>query len=171
MAIRRKRRSGSAMIEFVLVGIPLIFVLISIFEMARGMWLYHTLAYAVKEGARYTIVHGQNCWTAPNNCRITIQDIVRRIQRDGVGLLPEELSVILVSQNSTVTCTPNLKSSGCWTNVNFWPVYPSNQPGMDITITGSYPFRSALAMFWPGSKPQQFGVFTFSASSRETIQF
>lgn len=68
MFSRGGRRGGNAMIEFVLVGIPLIFVLISIFEMARGMWLYHTLAYSVKEGVRYTIVHGQNCATAPNSC-------------------------------------------------------------------------------------------------------
>jgi len=171
MSSRRNRRGGNAMIEFVFVGIPLIFVLISIFEIARGMWLYHTLAHAVKEGARFTIVHGQNCWTAPNSCRVTVRDIVQRIQQQGTGLLPQELDIVLEAQNSKVTCSPDLVSSGCWTNTNFWPFYPGNQPGLDITINGRYPFRSAIAMFWPGTKPMQFGVFTFSASSRESIQF
>ena len=171
MATRSNRRSGSAMIEFVLVGIPLIFVLISIFEIARGMWLYHTLAYSVKEGVRYTIVHGQNCWTPPNACRIQVRDIVNRVLNSGVGLVPEGLSLILVTQNDTVNCRPNVSAAGCTTNTTFWPFYPGNQPGLDVTITAQYPFRSAIAMFWPGSRPQRFGQFTFSASSRETIQF
>ena len=59
--IRNHRRGGSSLIEFTLVGIPLIFVLLSTFEMARGMWLYHTLAYAARQGTRYAIVHGVNC--------------------------------------------------------------------------------------------------------------
>jgi Flp pilus assembly protein TadG len=41
---RRKRtRRGSSILEFVLVGIPIIFVLISLFEISRGMWTYHTM--------------------------------------------------------------------------------------------------------------------------------
>src|SRR5215471_18790761 len=57
---RNRQRGGSSLIEFTLVGIPIIFVLISTFEMSRGMWLYHTLAYAAREGTRYAIVHGVN---------------------------------------------------------------------------------------------------------------
>ena len=44
---------GSTLLEFTLVGIPVIFVLISTIEMARGMWMYHTLCHAVKEAARF----------------------------------------------------------------------------------------------------------------------
>ena len=40
----RNRLRGSATIEMALVGIPIIFTLSSRFEMARGMWIYHTLA-------------------------------------------------------------------------------------------------------------------------------
>jgi Flp pilus assembly protein TadG len=47
-----KERGGTSLVEFTLVGIPMIFLLISTFEVARGMWEYHTLAYAVKEGTR-----------------------------------------------------------------------------------------------------------------------
>jgi Flp pilus assembly protein TadG len=160
------------MIEFVFVGIPMIFVLISIFEVARGMWLYHTLAYAIKEGARYAMVHGENCYTSPNSCAITVRDVVSRIQQSGVGLIPQELGVVLRANNSTVSCMPDLVSSGCWTLNQNWPTYPNNQPGMYITITGYYPFYSAIAMFWPGTKgTQQFGKFTFVASSQEAIQF
>ena len=42
------------MVEMTMVGIPLIFMLLAIFEMSRGMWMYHTLSYAVKNGVRFT---------------------------------------------------------------------------------------------------------------------
>ena len=60
MQQHESKRRGNSMIEFTLVGIPLMFVLISIVELSRGMWIYHTLAHAVKEGTRYTAVRGQN---------------------------------------------------------------------------------------------------------------
>ena len=69
---RRRQRGGSTVIEFTLVGIPMIFVFISTFEMARGMWIYHSLAYAVKEATRYASVHGASCTTSPNTCGVTI---------------------------------------------------------------------------------------------------
>ena len=55
---RRRGERGSSMVEFTLVGFPLIFILISIFEMARGMWNYHTLEEAVEVGTRYEAVRG-----------------------------------------------------------------------------------------------------------------
>ena len=61
------------MLEFVLVGIPLIFVILSIFEIARGMWTYQTLAFAVREGTRYAIMHGKGC-ASPNTCLLYTSD-------------------------------------------------------------------------------------------------
>ena len=75
------------MIEFVLVGIPIIFILISVFELARGMWLYHTAAYALREGARYAIVRGNNCNLYPNNCAVTVAQVASRIRDSAVGFL------------------------------------------------------------------------------------
>lgn len=106
-----------------------------------------------------------------------MRDIARRILDSGVGLLPEQMNLTLGAGNcdgatglcsSQVICNP---TTGCLSNANFWPVYPDSQPGLDVLFQVRYPFRSAIAMFWPGSRPQQFGLFTFSASSRETIQF
>ena len=72
---RRGERGGSTLMEFVLVGIPIIFVLISTFEIARGMWAYQTLAYSVKRGLRYAIVHGWNCGQSGNTCNVTVGQI------------------------------------------------------------------------------------------------
>src|SRR6266849_3318008 len=86
MTIKKHRGLGSATLEMTLVGIPMIFVLISIIEVSRGMWIYHTLSYAVREGTRYTIVHGVNCKTSPNNCAVTVGQIATVIQNAAVGL-------------------------------------------------------------------------------------
>ena len=75
---RRANWRGNATIEFTLVGIPLVFVLISTIEMARGMWIYHTLAYAVKEGTRYAVARGQN-----NPTPTTYQNVCNAIVQAG----------------------------------------------------------------------------------------
>ena len=175
MSLGKSRRAGSVMIEFTFIGIPMIFLLISIFEMARGMWLYHTLAYAIKEGARFAMVHGHNCDLAPNSCVTTVADVAQRIQDSGVGLIPEELQITFESNAGLRTCT--LKP-GCLADASRWPpnTDAANAAGLPITIYGNYPFRSAISMFWPGAGNIGGGspglaYVNFTASSRETIQF
>src|SRR5258708_26191990 len=97
MAKTRRRQKGSSMLEFVLVGIPVIFVLISLFEIARGMWTYHTMAYAVREGVRYATVHGKGC-ASPNTVQVTIGQITSVIKAAGVGLPPSTTTVTLTRQ-------------------------------------------------------------------------
>ena len=161
------------MLEFTLVGIPLMFVLISIVEVSRGMWIYHSLAYAVKEGARYTIVHGQN-YTSITGINNTIQNVCNVIVNAGPGLIPNQLSLTFTSDSTTSTYT----ASSCPTTV--WPPGASvsnpnildNEPGENITITGTYPFQSAISMFWPGkTKGMQVPTITFPAGSTEMMQF
>src|SRR5262249_27760208 len=87
----RKRRRGATTVEMTLVGIPIIFTLICIFEISRGMWMYHTLAYSVKNGVRFAMVHGQNCINGPfnsNSCAKTIVDVATQIQNSAIGPIP-----------------------------------------------------------------------------------
>ena len=44
------------MVEFSLVLLLLLFVLFSIMEFSRAIWIYGTAAHAAKEGARFAIV-------------------------------------------------------------------------------------------------------------------
>jgi hypothetical protein len=165
----RKNQRGNSLVEFTLVGIPLIFVLISIFEIARGMWIYHTLEYAVTEGTRYASVHGENCTVLPNTCTATIAQIAAVIQYAGVGLIPNQLSLTFTPGAGSATTCP---LQTCLNIGLRWPPVNANLPGMDITISASYPFSSAIAMFWPGSGPAiAFPTFNLPATSKERIQF
>jgi Flp pilus assembly protein TadG len=169
---RRDRERGAVTIEMTLVGIPLIFILIMTFEISRGMWMYHTLAYAVKEGVRASIVHGQNCVANPpalnNNCTRTISDAAGVIQNAGVGLDLNTTNLTFKS-NGTVNATCTL--SGCAGNTAVWPPAGSNMVGTTIEIDIDTPFRSALAGFWPGTTPTSFSATTFAANSTDRIHF
>jgi TadE-like protein len=173
----RKRRSGrgNATIEFTLVGIPLVFVLISTIEMARGMWIYHTLAYAVKEGTRYAVARGQN-----NPTPTTYQNVCNAIAQAGTGLLPEDLTLTFTSLSGT---SPPYLANNCpstqWPPGNNAGVI-DNQPGQTISIAGYYPFISAISIFWPGAGPgmtfqplicKGAGTLCLPAASLDVIQF
>ncbi len=174
MDARKQTARGNALLEFTLVGIPMVFVLISIFEISRGMWIYHTLAHAVRQGTRFVIVHGQNCEVAPNACQKTVAEIAAVIRNGGVGLLPSDLTVTLsnVAGSTTLSTVGPALLSAHLTNTAVWPTSPGSAPGNDIAIAAIYPFRSALALFWPGAGGgMSAGTFDLPAVSRDRIQF
>jgi len=164
----RKQRQGSSIIEFTLVGIPMIFVIVSTFEMARGMWVYQTLAHGVKDAARYASVHGKTCRTNGNSCGITVAQVASRIQSAGTGLDGDYVSVTLTDGAGSTPCS---MLTSCLSNTTTWPSDAGGVPGSALTVTASYQFRSALSMFWPGAGKVNFATVSFPASARETVQF
>ena len=177
----RSRRRGQAILEFTLVGIPMIFVLISIFEISRGMWVYHTLAYSVKEGVRYAIVHGENCTKNGNTCPTSIATIAQKIRDAGVGLDIGNNKTSLTFKSGGVgnppvftdstTCFLGGATNPCSALGANWPAFGPNQVGQAIEIYIVTPFNSAITLFWPGAQPITFGKFNLPASSTERIQF
>jgi hypothetical protein len=183
----RKQR-GQSMLEFTFVGIPLMFVLISIFEISRGMWMYHTLAYSVKDGVRFAAVHGINCvnttgsgGTNPNSCTKTIADITQQINSAAVGVVANQTTLTFIAaDNSQTKCDMSgtaITGTDCSklsAVANIWPpngVGNFNGVGQRIRIDVNTTFGSALAMFWPGSSPVHFGKFNLGASSTDYVQF
>jgi hypothetical protein len=166
---KKRRQRGSTMIEFTLVGIPMIFVLISTFEISRAMWNYHTLAYAVREGTRYAVVHGSDCTADPmNTCGLTVGQVAQHIQSAGIGLDGSQLSLTFVSSGNSITCVLNQ----CVTDATVWPQAPLNTPGSTLAINGKLPFESALAMFWPGAgSGMNFPTAYLTAGSSDIVQF
>jgi len=165
-----RHTTGSAIMEFTLVGIPIIFLLISLFEVGRGMWTYHMVAASVKAGTRYASVHGLDCTIPPNSCLVTIGQIAGRIQQSGRGLLWDQLNLTFTPANGTaVTCTLD----NCLSNTSTFPPLASNSPGIPIAISGTYPFRSIISMFWPGAghPAGMFAATNFGTVSKEVIQF
>jgi len=157
------------MLEFVLVGIPMIFILLSIFEIARGMWTYETLAYAVREGVRYSIMHGKGC-ASPHTCQVTIGAIATVIKNAGVGLDANSVTVTFTPASGSAT-TGTIASQ--LTSSTIWPPSSSNSPGQLVKISLKYRFQTFLAVFWVGAGAplNDSGTFYLPASSTEPIQF
>jgi Flp pilus assembly protein TadG len=175
----KRGRRGQSMLEFTLVGIPIMFVLISIFEISRGMWVYHTLSYAVKEGVRYAIVHGTNCGPPSNNtCQTSIATIAQKIQDAGVGLDTGDSKTLLTfidGGGAQTTCFLGGATNPCSGQGTTWPPAggspAANQVGEVIEIDIVTPFKSAIAMFWPGAQTVSFGTANLWASSSDRILF
>jgi hypothetical protein len=180
-AVTRRRsleHGGSTLFEFVMVGIPIVFVLLSTFEIARGMWIYQTLGYSIKRGVRYSIVHGFNCGQPGNSCRVTIAQIAGVIQNASLGLDTRRMSLTFTpNTGSAITCTlspmPPASDGDCLSNATVWPPDNASSPGMTVSISGTYPFNSMISMFWPGARggATQFSSVNLGASSNDLMQF
>jgi Flp pilus assembly protein TadG len=171
MMARRTRRNekGNTLVEFTLVGIPLVLIFISLIEICIAMWSYHTLAYAVREGARYASTKGQGCTYAGNSCSVTVGTVAQQIATAATALVPGQLNVTLTSLGGSVTCNP---ITSCYSNTAIWPPSSGNIPGSVISVSGSYPVQTGLVMmFFPGTGASQLNSVTLPASSQQVIQF
>ncbi len=163
---RGRSRRGGLLVEFLFAGIPVLFTIISVVEIARAMWTEETLSYAVSEAARLAVVHGVNCVTAPHNCPITVANIAQRI-----GLSTDQMNVTLSSTGggASVNCTP---LSSCLANSGVWPAAPGNTLASDVIVTASYPFDSPMGFFFPGvGGTAPFATTYLPATSQQRIQF
>lgn len=161
---RRSRggRRGNAAVEFVLVGIPLIFTLISVEEISRGMWVYDTLAGTVARTARYISVRGKDC------ACLTLGQIYTQFLQYGTGLDDSQVQVTLTGTSGSTSCNP---LSTCKSSATSWPSSSDGTAGNNIQITAVYPFKSALFMFWPGVHTTSIATVNLNASSKQIIQY
>jgi Flp pilus assembly protein TadG len=159
--MKKLRRKGQSLVEFTLVCIPLIFILLSIVELSRFMWCYHTLAFAVERGARYAVVHGKSSSTS-------VSAVAGIIRSAATGLDSGQMTVELQAASSTQNCAP---LRNCEQLTTQWPDATSNTPGQSVTVAAVYPFRTAMSMFWPGAGSVRFGVVNMSATATEEIRF
>jgi Flp pilus assembly protein TadG len=150
------------MVEFAMVTVPFILAMISCLEMARGMWLYHSLSNAVRVVARYATVHGTDCQTT-YSCSITVGGMATLFEQTAPGLPPSSTTLTLTSTSGTVTCSP---VSSCTTTTTTWPPSAGATVGNAITVTAYLTFHSGMASLAGGFKDP-----TFIATSQQIILF
>jgi hypothetical protein len=157
------------MLEFVLVGIPGLFLAISMIQMALGMWQYHTLDSALQQAGRYIAVRGRGCTENGNTCSVSVGTIAQQIGTYALGMPAQTLSVTLRPPGGAPTiCNP---LSSCYANATVWPPGPYNAPGMIFTITGTFTWSPAIGMVWPGTRSSRFPTVVLGASTAQEIMF
>jgi hypothetical protein len=155
------------MLEFTLTAIPLLFVIISLVWICMGMWQYHTLAEAVNVTTRYAAVHGADC--VGQSCATTAEQIANALAGRAIGIPASQVNVTLTSAASTIACNP---LSSCYTNSNAWPSLTGNTAvTTNISITATYQFSSAIAMWVPGNGVTHFSGLTLGANATQPIVY
>lgn len=95
-----RQKSGQSAVEFALVLPVLVVVILGIFDFARAVWHYNTLAEAAREGTRFAMVHGADSprpvGPAANDPQV--RDVV---QRFAFALDTSQLTVLSTWPNGT----------------------------------------------------------------------
>ena len=112
---RRRRESGTAMIEVALTFTAFLLLTVGVMEFAMAVYAYNFCSYASGEAARWASVRGsQYCNSStPALAALTSTDVSNHVQAEAVALDPSKLSV---------TAT--------------WPT--DNNPGSLVQVTVSY---------------------------------
>ena len=165
---RRKNSRGSTVVEFSLVGIPMVLTFVGIVAMGLTMWTYETLSYATQELNRYIAVHGTHCGSGTNNCKLTVGNVATAAESFAIGLNTSSLNMTLTSPNGSYTCNP---ISSCTSNANAWPPSSDSTVGTAIQVRMSYQVNPAFTMIWADSKTAMYGSYTLGSYSKQRVLF
>jgi len=170
-------RKGSTMLEFVLFGVPTLFLTLSVFQASLTMWQYHTLAEAAATGARYAATHGSDCSQNGNTCTTTGKQVAAVIENAALGMDPTKVNVTMTPQTGSAigpytlsNCVAgNAQATGC--TGNFPPSGSSGAPPNTITVKVTYAANNPFATFWPGvgTGMLQRSVTVGAASTQEIM--
>lgn len=178
----RRGERGNQILEFTLIGLPLIFILFSVANMSFAMLTLHTMQEAVEQGARYVVTHGGTCSTGGNTCGVTVGNVASVIANSSPGISSSNLSVTLTvctagvstcpasGAVNVVTCNP---LNSCLSNSTSWPSSSNNTPGgYDVIVSANATTNSPIFMYWPsGGTSVKIKSEKFSANSRQMLMF
>ena len=165
------------MLEFMLMGVPIVFLTFSVFEVSMMMWQYISMDQTVQATAQYISLHGYNCTLNTNNCTITVANIASYIENASMGLDPAKLNITLYTAScvgntctntSTVSCSP---VNTCNSNSTTFPPLANNSVGNDVQVQATYKMYNPIVMFWPSRATVSTGAVTLGATSTQRIQF
>ena len=161
-------RKGQSLLEFALIGIPLIFMITCVVTVAIDMWQYDNLVYSAQSTARYVAMHGRSCIQDGTSCTLTVADVASYFSSHALALDPRKASVTLQSATSSTVCNP---LSSCSSNTSQFPQAVDNGINFDVTVKVTYPVTNPIAMFWPGGGVVGSSAFNLLGMSRQRIVF
>jgi Flp pilus assembly protein TadG len=174
-------QSGTGLLEFVMVALPVIFITISILEMGLQSWKFHSMLYAIDVAARYACAHGKTCSRNGNTCTIQVKDVASIITTQAPALDTSRLNVTLtpatasaaVNCNPLSSCTTTNCPSGatCTNNTAQFPGATDNGVGLSITISATYTMNNPIPMSWFGAGSVQGQNYTLGAKTLQTIVY
>jgi Flp pilus assembly protein TadG len=162
-----RSRRGATMIEFTLLGIPGLFLCMSVLMTGIDMWQFFTLSYAAAQTARFASVHGATCGT-PNSCTITRAQVASYFQSQALALNTAVTVLTMTDGSGTITCNP---VTSCPSSSTTFPATTNNAVGSNISINATYPISNPLFMYWPGAGRVNPATYTLGATSTQEILY
>ena len=126
----RRRRRGSASLEFALIAVPFFLLLFGIADMARYLLFSHGVNAITSEAARYMMVQIMAGSSFTNGCQ-TGSLVAARVQSAAPYL--DQTKLTFCTTTSTIT--------------------PAGGPtATKVTVTASYPFNFMFPAAWGGNQ-------------------
>jgi hypothetical protein len=164
------------MVEFALTGIPLLFFMICVIQMAIGMWHYHTIQYAVKQAGAYLTTHGSSSgYCKSNTCQI--QNVSTVLQAAAIGLPSNSVYLtftpISSSDHTTTGTAYSCRLDSCVSDSTAWPASGYNSVGSEFSIKAEYQYFHSMGMvsFGQGIDPIKFGNPWFPGYTHQAILY
>lgn len=169
--IRRKRQRGSAMIEFALAGVPLLFIWTSTVQMSIGMWNFHTLQYACKAAGAYVQLHGAtDGYCSSNTCQV--QNAAAVLANKMIGISASQVTASFYTVSSSDHLTKTLVKTCIVSNCESDSTnFPNLATGGEFAIQLEYQFKNGLSMFSLQGNTVTFQNPWFPAYTHQTILY
>lgn len=161
-------RRGSTLIEFTLVGIPLIFIITSAMMVALAMWQFENLEYGSQSTARFVAMHGRLCAQNGTSCTTTVDDVAKFFATQTMALDPSKTQLTLTAATAATVCNPLNTCNG---NLAQFPDSAHNGINFDVTVAATYPVVNPLGIFWPGNSGLGAATINLYGQSRQRIVF
>jgi Flp pilus assembly protein TadG len=161
-------RRGATMVEFTLLGVPALFLCMSVVMTGIGMWQFFTLSYAATQTARFASMHGNSCTQNGNTCQVTRADVATYFQAQALALSAGSTVLTMTDGSGAITCNP---VTSCPSGTSKFPSNGNNAIGSNITIIATYPVSNPLFMYWPGAGKVNPGTYTVGARSTQEILY
>jgi Flp pilus assembly protein TadG len=127
---------GQALVDATLAMIPFLMLLFGVIELALGLYTYHFISYAAREGTRYAIVRGSSCTSVAEGCPATQASIQSYVK--GLGFVNPNRYVYVKttwSAGTQTTCSPSTtcNNPGNLVTVSIQYQYPLTLPFVSVT--------------------------------------
>jgi Flp pilus assembly protein TadG len=144
MRVAARRERGGSLPETALVMSVVLLLLVGIMDFGRAMYTYAFVAQLAREGARWTMVRGDQC-TLLDHCSAASSDVQTYVRGLSEG----------------ATTASSITATATWQNVDCPSGSSGKDPGCAVTVTVSYPYHF-LAAFMPA-------VINMSSTSQMVI--
>jgi Flp pilus assembly protein TadG len=135
--LRVRSEAGSSLVEFAFSATILMGLVFGMMAMCMGLYIYHFISEAAREGTRYAIVRGSSCAAYSNftsGCPATAAQIQTYVQGlDYPGIVPSRMTVSTTWPTTGSACTPSTT--------------PCNNPGNLVRVTVTYSYTLSLPSY------------------------